>query len=237
MKTKLFVLIAALLILAGCMQPGPDVSEENTHTGAPSAEVTDSGTPDTNTPTTTPDVSDPAVDEVAVFQELLRGEGSFDRKALASIYDSAAQIDLELTLYGGFPDLTDEWDQFSPEETDFLLGHGLERELAVQKMPADRIEELLQNTFGISLAEVRIPEKWVYYEATDSYYSGHNDAYFVTGVTVTAVEHTEDGLIDVFYTCDGIMHGENWEELVCSAVLTLRETDDGGYLVISNKAA
>ena len=92
--------------------------------------------------------------------------------------------------------------------------------------------------FGVTLSEVQIPDQWVYYEATDSYYSNHSDAYRVHSFHVTKVEYPDIHMFRVYYTVEPMCGAYDpvTGEPVTEAVLTLCGKAGGGFMVLSNRA-
>ncbi len=175
-----------------------------------------------------------AEDPVARYQELL-GQDYWYTAALGAIYDTPAEMDLKLIFYNR-PTVGDNWTTLDAGETAFLLEAGFLRESAVQKRPATELDAILRQYFGVTLDECEIPRSWVYYPATDCYYSNRNDAYLAHGVVVTRVEEEGD-LVRLFYEA-----GPNWAAfdpdtglMVTHGVLTLERAGDS-YLVRANQS-
>jgi len=104
-----------------------------------------------------------------------------------------------------------------------------------KRLPVEKINEGLA-VLGVTLEDIQIPDRWVYNEKTDAYYFWVSDAFGVTGVDVTKVEKSEDGIMKAYWetehyhlnTATGkFMHG-------AKMVMTLQEQPDGTYRVLSN---
>lgn len=168
------------------------------------------------------------------FQTLLKGDAWY-YAALGAIYDSAEEMDLSLVFHAGDEgSLT--WNELTGAEADFLLSSGFDRQCAVQKRSAAKLEEILVQYFDTDLKHCTIPESWVYLPDTGCYYSNTNDAYLVQGVTVTkAVRSGEQ--IRVSYEVEPYRGATDptTGQPVTHAVLTLTQRPDGSYVVISNQ--
>ncbi len=175
---------------------------------------------------------------LAFFDHLLRN-GALENwylAAMGSIYDTPAEMDLGLVFYNGFSDT-----EITPEEKSFLLEQGFSEHIAMHKLPAEKLDEVLNTYFGISLYDVAIPSDWVYYPETDSYYSSHSDAYLVHGFTVMQANVTDEGLIELHYCVEPYRGATDpatgWS--VVYGILTLRANNDSPerYTVVSNRSA
>lgn len=178
------------------------------------------------------------------FRARLSGLNNWYLAAMGSIYENPAAMDLGLVFYGGFHPGDSGWDGFTPREKTYLLDNGFVRSMSAQKMLAERLDEVLNTYFGISLYDAAIPADWVYYPETDSYYSNHNDAYRVHGFTLMDVMETDHGLIELHYyvepDCGAFDPATGWP--VFYGILTLRSNSGTlvspeGYTVISNRSA
>ncbi len=195
--------------------------------------------------------ADPNAELITYFQELLTWDGGTTHfnGALTCAFNSPEDINLEYVFYNRFPG-GEEWSDFTEEEKAYLIAEGAKKNLGfgaipAQKRSAKQLEQALQAYFGVSLSQVQIPNSWVYYEATDSYYSSHGDTHVMQNFTVTKVEQGMDGLIYVYYTATGPIYRQDgttldgWEH---NMVLTLRSIasnwgspNDSGYMVLANQ--
>ena len=171
------------------------------------------------------------------FQKLL-GRDRLDNwynAAMGCIYATPSEMDIGIVFHEWFPDLK-TWENLSSEEKSFLTENGFSLEASVQKRPSEKLEELLQQYFDVSLPEVEIPDNWLYFPATDCYYSNTNDAYAVHGFTVTEVVYSGD-LIHIYYEVEPYRGAFDpiTEQPVTYAVLTMEQRTDGGYVVVSNR--
>lgn len=157
-------------------------------------------------------------------------------RALGCVFSSPEDVDLYYMFYLGV-EHPGSWDDLSPESQQTLLDRGFWRELDLQIMPAEKLEEALQVTFGVSLSDVTIPVEWGYVEVENAYCSNHSDAYFPGIVNITAVE--DDGsTIVIRCTIDGYYNTATGEFLdSANLILTLRRMEDGTLRAISNVIA
>ena len=225
---KRFALILALaLLLSGCVKVPPPAD-----TAPPLPPETIDVTEMTLPPVTTePAVSVPFAEYYALL-EYTWPDTNWLHNAMGCIYEMPAEIDLEYLFYAGFRQ--GSWDLLSPESEAQLIEQGFWREMDIQPMPVDQIEQVLQDYFSISLSDCTIPEGWVYVEKEDMYCSNHNDAYFPGVPTITAVE--DDGTyITIHYTIDSYWIPST-EEFMDTAplVLSLIRNDDGTIHAVSN---
>lgn len=233
------LLIIVFFLLTGCGTPLSNNSPTNMPSPPPVISTDSANSPSTehtNPISELPETGRPDEEPVDFFQKLLErnSDNPWYNAAIGCIYSVPTEIDLSLLFYQGFPvpDGTP-----SDEEMEFLSAQGFADGIVeIHRLPVHKLEEVLEKYFGTTLSDVRIPDNWLYYEKTDCYYSSHNDAYIVSGFTVTNVE-CDNSIISVYYTL-----GPNGTEVidpvsrtpVSNAVLSLKETGDGRYTVLSN---
>ena len=184
--------------------------------------------------TTAPTVSDPFAEYYALL-EYTWPDTNWLHNAMGCIFESPAEIDLEYLFYAGFR--LGSWDLLSPESEAQLIEQGFWREMDIQPMPVEQLEQVLQDNFGISLSDCTIPEGWAYVEQEDFYCSNHNDAFGVLNAfTVTWVDEYAGGRIDVFYSVDGSYYNTATGEWLDNPdmVLALRQQPDGSFLILAN---
>ena len=222
---KRFTLLLALaLLLTACAQTPPQTT----------APVETTLPPETTEPiqTTAPAISDPYAEWYTIL-EYTWPETNWLRNAMGCVFETPAQIDLEYFFYAGFRD--GSWDKLSPESEQTLIDQGFWREMDIQPMPTQRIEEVLNSTFGISLSDCTIPDGWAYAEKEDLYCSNHNDAYALENFTITGVE--DDGTtICIDYHVDSYFYNTATGGFLdnVNLTLTLQRQSDGSLLVLSN---
>lgn len=181
------------------------------------------------------DSADPAL--VARFQDLLsfNYDSNWYNQAMTHVFNSPEELWLSEFFYNGFPE---ESNEPTPEENAFLhncwsASNWLEvegnLELDLVRLPADRMDQILRQYFGIGLADTRGYglEQLTYWDDTDCYYSAHGDNNAVFDFTVDLVTLSSDGNYQVRYSVDGGAE---------SYVITLKPNGDG-YLIVSNLPA
>ena len=224
-RTLMILTIFSLLICMCACQTTPA-----SNTGDP--------TQTTTQPTQTQKPTDPAPTEtlptqptdprIAEFQNLLTwsSEKHFYNDALTSVYDNPADVDLQMLFYDGFKD-----ESQSPTELELELLEGkmgqFWKEMDLIRLPADKMEAVLTELFGITLDETNGIglDNLVYLEETDCYYMAHSGTHYAD-VTVVYVETLEDGTMMVQYSAKS--YG--------NYVVKLKPTEDGGYRILSNTA-
>ena len=183
-----------------------------------------------------------ALDEIKlheVFQELLSvGFETRDywyNRAMLCQFSRACDLQVEYIFYNGFYDVG-EWDSFTDDEYDYLIQQGFERNFSVQKLPADLVDDILNEYFDVGIEEVVIPENWVYYGKTNSYYTNHNGGKAVPFFNVTDVQYGANGEVCVSYTIEGLykLHDSDVYIENQAMVMVLKEKKDGSYSVLSN---
>ena len=228
----LVILVAALAV--GCTFTG--TAEE---TAEPTVPVTEEVTEEMTQPPTAPPTEEPTQeltapvdeDQLAAYQYLFSWEGGMIHAwAAGHTYSNPADVDLYYVFYNGV-DYPGSWGTISESEEAFLLAEGFWRDGDIQIMPADLLEATLQWYFGVGLADVQIPEEWVYSPATDTYYSNHNDAY-VTLTTVTGYTELDDDTVVLHLMVD-MVHDHDFEETIWNAAvdMTIRPYEGGGRIV------
>ena len=171
------------------------------------------------------------------YDALFQFDGSVSEwRAMATmcVFDDPSQIDPSIIFYNGFDD-QEFWNDFSEEEQAYLQKKFGSVFTDVFKLPASRLDEALQKTFGVFLSDVQIPEhEWVYYETTDCYYDQHGDV-LIPGFTITGVEESGDTLY-VYYTHDedSLVSSNGRYAPGQNMVMTLQLVD-GEYRVQSNQ--
>lgn len=171
--------------------------------------------------------------EYYVLLEHSSDERSLLLSAMGCVFSRPEEIDLNYLFYNGFGN--GSWDLVSPESEQYLIDQGFWREMDIQPMPREKLEAILQATFGISLSDVTIPDEWVYLEKEDLYCSNHNDAYGIGSFTITAVRDT-GSTIEIAYTTDTYYYNTATDVFLDSAelVLTLKRRENGTIQAISN---
>ena len=225
----------------------------------PTEPTTEPPTAPATEPTVPGDVSEDLEDEKvtqeqllarAKFQELLtRENGYWYWRAMGCTFFSAEEINLEYLFYNGLPD--DEGvvqdptglNPYTDSEVAFLKAYAQEKYgdesvwTNAHKYTREGLNEVLVTYFGITIDDVTIPERWRYFEETDSYYVIRFDAYGVNDYTIADVQTDENGLIYVYWTVDYIRDTRPEEIKFINEpqmVMVLEEREDGGYRIHLN---
>lgn len=228
---RIALLLALVLMLCSCAETPPPAT---TAPPLPTEPVETTAPVETTVPpeTTAPTVSDPFAEYYALL-EYTHPETNWFWCALGCTFADPSEIDLEYLFYSGFR--LGSWDLLSPESEQALIDLGFWRELDIQPMPVDQIEQVLQETFGISLSDCTIPEGWIYVEKEDMFCSNHNDAYGITDFTITAVNEHTDGLVELHYLLPSYYDTRTGEFLDnMNMILSFRKQEDGSILILSN---
>ena len=190
--------------------------------------------PETTIPveTTAPAAAAMTVEEAAALLDF-SADPNWLARSLGCIYEKPEDIDLYYLFYLGV-DHPGSWDDIAPESEKFLLDQGFMREMDLQIMPVEKMEDALRDTFGIELKDVAMPVDWRYIEAEDAYCSNHNDAYFPGVPNITSVEDDGETVV-IHYTIDGFWLPHSGEFLdPARLVLTLVRNEDGTIHAVSN---
>lgn len=231
MKNKVGILLTAALI--ACLSVGCTAVPEGT--GEP-VEIVARPTEPESPPlaeTATAKVTEPANEQLAVYQALFEGSGDWIfNRATGYEYTRPEDVDLYYLFYHGVG-YEGSWNTLPESERDLLVNHGFCQEIGIQIMPADLLDEKLQQYFGVGLDDAKIPVEWAYSAETDTYYSNHSDAYSHL-VTVTGCTDQPDGTVTLHLIVDAA-HDHAAEEIIWDAAMdmTLRPVD-GAYQIVSN---
>lgn len=176
------------------------------------------------------------VQDFAPYYQLLSSQASQSRwrfLATGCVFDDPHELPLEYLFYLGLQQ--GSWDKVSAETEQALIESGFIREMDLQPMPRKELNLILYEHFDVTVEEIPMPEGWRYVEAEDLYCSNHNDAYFPSPITITAVEDTGP-IVTIHYTTDGHFYNTKTGEFLENAnlVMTLKRHDDGRLLVLSN---
>lgn len=240
-RTALFLVLALVIsLLCGCVETPPPATTAPpppTETAAPTDAAIPSETTIPVETTLPPETTAPTeiLNEFAEYEALLNftAEPNWLPRVLGCVFEKPEDVNLYYMFYLGV-EHPGSWDDISAESQQSLIDQGFWREFDLQIMPCDKLEEALQSTFGIGLADVTIPESWGYIEAEDAYCSNHSDAYVPDAFTITNVSESPDGTVEIHYFCESYYNTAADDFLyTVDLILTLRKTDDG-FLAISN---
>lgn len=150
---------------------------------------------------------------------------------LTSVYDGPEDIDLFELLYNGTGEPLAEGER---EAVIAALFGGEDPGVDLSKASSAAIDELLTEYTGLALEQTnRVNlDALQYLESYDAYYLFHGDTNLAGGVRFTSGSR-EDDLIRLYYDAAGrYLSGEFADGWAC---LTLRETEDGRYLIVSHR--
>ena len=222
---RLSLILALLLLLCGCAQTPPPAET------APPLPIETTAEPalDLSPEATAPAESAPAIlTDFSEYEALLdiSANPNWLARSLGCIYEKPEDIDLYYMFYLG-ANYPGSWNEISEESRHSLIDQGFYPEFDLQIMPAEKLEEALQETFGIGLADVTIPKYWGYIEAEDAYCSNHSDAYFPGVPVITSVEDNGD-TVHIHYTIEGFWD-TTAEDFLDTAhlILGLKRLEDG----------
>lgn len=128
------------------------------------------------------------------FNVEAEGEDEFYNYCLNSEYENPADVDLKELFYGGFGLELDQTDK------DFLTQQEVDLSYDVVKLPANKMDQVMNHCFGISIKD----SHWVgkdnfYYDVqTDVYYLVHNDSHLCK-VQMLSQNVDGDGVIHLSY--------------------------------------
>lgn len=258
-KIVVTVLVVVLaLVLAYCASQTPVPIEDPTQapttvpTVAPTQEPT---TEPTVAPTSPPaivnppedptyDPAEPTTDPAKIdeYQQLLSSEGDYwNWRIMSCTFEDPKDISLEHLFYIGLkPEDRTASADFTAEEVAFLKDAlkdtfwGEDGWVNAHKLPAAKVADVLQTYLGVSLEDVTIPKKWIYFADTDAYYVVKTDGFSAGNFQVIHVKEYEDGTVEVCWTVDlryNTMTGEYMEN---PDMLLTMKLENGHYRVISN---
>ena len=253
--TVLVVVLA--LVLAYCASQTPEPIEDPTQapTTVPTVAPTQAPTTEpTVAPTSPPpvvdhgkdddDVDEPTTDPVKIdeYQQLLSAENNYwYNRILGCTFADPKDISLEHLFYNGLkPEDRTASADFTAEEVAFLKDAlkdtfwGEDGWVNAHKLPAAKVADVLQTYLGVSLEDVTIPKKWIYFADTDAYYVVKTDGFSAGNFQVIHVKEYEDGTVEVCWTVDlryNTMTGEYMED---PDMLLTMKLENGHYRVISN---
>lgn len=149
---------------------------------------------------------------------------------LTSLYDAPENIDLYELLYNGTGEPLADGER---EAVAAAFFGGEDPGVDLSKASSSAIDELLTEYTGLTLGQTNQInlDAFQYLESYDAYYLFHGDTNLSEGVCFTSGSR-EDGLIRLYYDAAGrYLNGEFAESWAC---LTLRETRNGRYLIVSH---
>ncbi len=234
-------MVLICVIIAGCVAAGPTSTQRTLENDPPAATPTTSpSTTGSTQPTdpkptdpkpTDPQPTEPIEDELAKFNALFGNLDSWYNKALTSEYTTPAQLDLMLFFLAEFREESNQVTDSERAQLKDLYGYSDYIDmLDITCLPVDKMNQVLQDYFGITLDEVDAAgfEELDYLESTNCYYIIGGGASGVMDFNALAVETLEDGSIRVTYK----QFTGSDDEIY---VVTLMPYGDG-YRILSNTA-
>lgn len=228
MKRILYILLLlTALLLTAC---GKENTQDPTVTTEP-----------TTAPTTAP--TEPTETEEEKFQKLIQDNWWYWR-ALGCDFEKPEDISVKHFFYMGLSQEDEKnYDiSITPEEESYIndaylqkIGREPSDSTAAIKLPVAAMNKAL-SVMNVTVEDITYPKDWVYYDKTDSYYFWVSDAYGLTGWTVTKVEKSADGTVQVYWESPLIWNtqaGMSYPKDT-KMVMTLQEKSDGSYTVLSN---
>ena len=237
-KLCVFMAIILLFLLAtGCKkQPADHSNSVAASTALPNpTEATDAKKNENATPAD--GQNEPAVVSIEKeFYNLIINDTLY-RRALGCTFEKPEDISVWFYFYNGVSNKEVNWQSFTDEEIAFVndtFRDSLEVGTAL-KLPTEEINKDL-SVLGVTIADIQIPDRWVYNEKTDAYYYTVSDAFGVGRWSVTKVEKGENGMVAVYWKPEGLHFNTATGEHMKNAkmVMTLQEQPDGTYRVLSN---
>ncbi len=193
-------------------------------------------TPITKIPTLeVPSADGVPVDEagLAELQELFADYNGWYSRILTSDFEAPAQIDLYELFYKGIPGADNT---LQAEERAYLetVWSEFEFRMDAQRIPAEEMDEVLQQYLGVLLAETDKTglERFTFWEAGNCYYLAHGDTNIIQPLLHSAYIQ-EDGTVAVYYS-NGNFDANAKPKPEKVAVL---QPQEDGYRILSNGAA
>jgi len=237
-KLCVFMAIILLFLLAAGCKKQPDVPSDSIAGPTTSANPTGANGAKENeeSPSTAGQSEKPAVSIEKEFYNLINNEMLY-RRALGCTFEKPEDISAWFYFYNGVSNQKVNWQSFTDEEKAFV-NETFRDSFDVgtpYKLPVEEINKDL-SVLGITIADIQIPDRWIYYDKTDAYYYTVSDAYGVGRWSVTKVEKGEDGMVAVYWKTEGSHYNTATGEFMRNAkmVMTLQEQPDGTYRVLSN---
>ena len=157
-------------------------------------------------------------------------------RALGCVFEKPEDLPAYPYFYLG----VGETEQFTAEESAFLKNayekkyNGGYEVMSDIKLPVAKINEAL-SILGVTIDDIKIPDQWVYYDKTDSYYFWVSDAYGISRWSVTEVEQGTEGIVAIHWKTDQLsIFGLEASSETKRMVLTMQLQADGAYRILSN---
>lgn len=163
-----------------------------------------------------------------LFTQVIDGRCNWFNMALTSEYETPADLNLYQFFYNAcWEDL-----EVSQAEMDYVTAQGFYNDTPLLKYPVSRMNEILEQYFGLSLDETNGIglEQFVYNSDTNSYYDFHGD-WSDACLTIFKGIEKDDGTIVIYYT------DTNQSYTTVGKEVTLKPTGNGSYQILSNVQA
>ena len=243
-KTAFYALICLILVASvtvGCTFTGSKKTgnkpDDNPPETTKSTQNTQPTEPNATTPTQENEKAPAELSTAEDFETFIKKNEWYGR-ALGCIFEKPEELPAQLYFYGGVGDYT----QATGDELAFILdaykkknpnAESLDYAHNYMRMPVAKINEAL-SILGVTVADIQIPDNWVYNDKTDCYYFWVSDAYLVSG-TVTKVEKGTEGIVAIYWETDDIsIIGLESSSKPVKMVLTMQLHSDGTYRILSN---
>ena len=160
-------------------------------------------------------------------------------RALACTFENPQEINLDYFFRNGLDpvdrvSITDEEQAFL--DATYKKKYGTEPTTPAYKLPAAEINKAL-SILGIDMNTKRMPDDWVYYHNTDSYYFWQTDTFALEDWNVIWVEQESDGILKVYWETEkkhlNTDTGKTWDAGV-KMVMTMQKQANAGYRILSN---
>ena len=208
MKFVAVLLVIALLLCACASSGGPAGQPSNPTESTPAPEpTTDPTVPPTEPPTepsTEPTEPQGELAEIATLFQYYKE--NWYNMSLTSFYTKPEEANLGKFFYNGFKDIPAVGP--TPQEAELLKDMpGFDVRYDLIRLPAERINAVLQEFWGLQLSNFDLSKSSLYYvESTDTYYLSHTDAAGLRDIQFENLIKAADGTVTVDYTA-GIRKG------------------------------
>lgn len=234
--TLIALLMALVILLSACKEKTEDPGTTGGTTTVPTQEITITTEPETIPPTETKEKTPAELSTAEDFQEFINRNQWYWR-AIGCVFEKPEDIAAYYYFYLGVGETSQ---QFTEEERAFLKDayekthpKGGYEVMSDIKLPVAKINDAL-SILGVTIEDIKIPDQWVYYDKTDSYYFWVSDAYGVDRWSVTKVEKGTEGIVAIYWETEiiALKPGEILKD--AKMVLTMQLMQDGTYRVLSN---
>lgn len=245
------LLLALVMLLSACVGQPTDTtgSTEGSTTGSTKGSTTSSTeistlntAPETTTPTQEAQKMPAELSTAEDFKEFINNNRWYWR-TLGCAFEKPEDLPAYYYFYLGIGEtsqqLTAEEQAFAKDAYQKKNPNGYYDAVSDIKLPVAKINEAM-SILGVTIEDIKIPDQWVYYDKTDSYYFWVSDAYGVDRWSVTKVEKGTEGIVAIYWEAQA--YGTPAEEQPVPGrivrghkmVMTMQLQSDGTYRVLSN---